>query len=568
MAIRLECCVRVPMRDGCQLNATLYMPGRMHSPGPCILTMTPYGWDDHHERAKYFAERGFLYAVVDVRGRGNSEGSFRPLIQEAHDACDAVEWAARSPLCNGKVAMKGGSYSGYCQWAAAKESPRGLATIVPIASPYPGIDFPMRNNVFYPYLLRWVAFTSGRARQSQLFADDAFWSDQFREWHESGESFEALFNRIGEVPTSVKEWLDHPHPDEFWDRFNPSEGQYAKIDIPTLTITGAYDDDQLGAMTHFAQSTAHAANRDRHFLLIGPWDHAATGAPRRSIGGLDFHEDSVIDVQSLHLSWYRWIMEGGEQPDLLRAPVTYYISGAERWSYAQELSEVTRHTERLFLSSFGNPNDVRSPGQLDPSPGRGGPDEYEYDTALLDGPEIEVEARSDGGSIVDQSVMVALTGRLLAYETAPFGYPRTISGFFRANLWLSLNRPDSDFYVTVHEVFSDGRVVRLSSDVMRARYRGGLRSATLVETTEPLQYDFNRFTFVARRIEAGHRLRLVLAPWGRPVDSIFTQRNFGGGGIVSKETVQQAGKARVRLFHDARHPSVLSVPIGECVDGL
>ena len=47
--------------------------------------------------------------------------------------------------------MWGGSYAGYDQWATAKEMPPHLATIVPAAAAYPGLDFPGRNNINRPY---------------------------------------------------------------------------------------------------------------------------------------------------------------------------------------------------------------------------------------------------------------------------------------------------------------------------------------------------------------------------------------------------------------------------------
>jgi putative CocE/NonD family hydrolase len=100
----------------------------------------------------YFAAHGFPFLTVDVRGRGNSEGSFRPLIQEAKDGYDVVEWLAKQPYCNGKISMWGGSYAGYDQWATAQEFPPHLATIVPVSSVGPGVDFAVRNNTFPPYL--------------------------------------------------------------------------------------------------------------------------------------------------------------------------------------------------------------------------------------------------------------------------------------------------------------------------------------------------------------------------------------------------------------------------------
>jgi hypothetical protein len=105
--------VKIPMRDKVRLNATLYRARGASTVQPCVFTLTPYIGQIYHDRGMYFATHGYTFLTVDVRGRGNSEGTFRPMIQEAKDAHDAVEWLAKQPYCNGKIAMWGGSYAGY-----------------------------------------------------------------------------------------------------------------------------------------------------------------------------------------------------------------------------------------------------------------------------------------------------------------------------------------------------------------------------------------------------------------------------------------------------------------------
>ncbi|HYJ04348.1 MAG TPA: CocE/NonD family hydrolase, partial [Chthoniobacterales bacterium] len=124
--------VKIPMRDKVELNATLYLPKTPDGSAaktPVIFTLTPYISDSYHARAAYFAARGYAFALVDVRGRGNSGGEFEPFAQEPRDGHDVVEWLARQPFCDGKVTMWGGSYAGFNQWATAKEFPPHLATI-------------------------------------------------------------------------------------------------------------------------------------------------------------------------------------------------------------------------------------------------------------------------------------------------------------------------------------------------------------------------------------------------------------------------------------------------------
>ena len=119
--VRFQWGVQIPLRDGVKLSANLYRPRGESPPLPCVVTLTPYVAQSYHERGVYFAAHGYVFLSVDVRGRGNSEGVFTPFLQEARDGHDVVEWLARQPYCNGKVAMWGGSYAGYAQWASAKE---------------------------------------------------------------------------------------------------------------------------------------------------------------------------------------------------------------------------------------------------------------------------------------------------------------------------------------------------------------------------------------------------------------------------------------------------------------
>src|SRR6476469_2520016 len=180
----LRWAVKIPMRDRVELNSTLCLPNSVNTTPvrtPVIFTLTPYISDSYHARAAYFASHGYVFALVDVRGRGNSGGEFEPFANEPRDGHDVVEWLANQPFCNGKVAMWGGSYAGFNQWATLKEFPPHLATIVPAAAAHPGVDFPAPHSIFASYDVQWLTFTSGVTPNAKLFGESAFWIDKFRE---------------------------------------------------------------------------------------------------------------------------------------------------------------------------------------------------------------------------------------------------------------------------------------------------------------------------------------------------------------------------------------------------
>jgi len=557
--------VRIPLQDGVELSAIVYTPTDQTGPLPCIVAMTPYAADSYHDRGVYFAAHGVPFVIVDVRGRGNSGGTFRPFIQEGRDGWAVVEWLSKQVYCNGKVGMWGGSYLGFCQWATAKDRPPHLATIVPTASPHMAVDFPMRNNVFYPYVVRWLLATDGRAYQRMICHDNKFWAATNRKWHESGEAFRELDGLLGAPLPVFQEWLSHPEVDEYWDAYGLTVDQYQKLEIPILTITGIYDDDQPGALHYYREHMRHAplAVQSKHYLVIGPWSHAGCIDPCQEFGGIKCAGTAVVDLAGLHLAWYSWIMQGGSKPEFLKDQVAYYVMGADHWRYASDLDGVTAYHVPYFLDSTGNASDVFGSGIMSGIPARGDPDSFRYDPRDTKGPEVAVEAEADGDSLVDQTQLFVMHGRQLVYHGPPFELDTEISGFFRLSLWLSIDCPDTDFYVSVHDIGLNGQSVQLTTDVMRARYRESLRTARLISHGGPLRYAFERFTFVAREIQRGHRLRLVISPVGRLAGTTFTERNCNSGRAVADESASEARPVLVRLFHDLEHPSVLQVPIGK-----
>jgi len=549
--------VKIPMRDGVKLNATVYTPIKKE-PAPCIFTLTPYISQSYHDRGVYFASHGYPFLTIDVRGRGNSEGDFHPLIQEAKDGYDIVEWLARQPYCNGKVTMWGGSYAGYDQWATAKEFPPHLATIVPVASPYAGVDFPMSSNVFATYDIQWLFFTSGRASQEKIFGDEAFWLGKFRHWFESGVPYKELDTVVGAPSPLFQEWVAHPHPDTYWDQYNPTAQQYAKLSLPILTITASHDDDQPGALAHYREYMKNASpeGRARHFLVIGPWDHAGTRTPNAQVGGLTFGPASLVDLPKLHLDWYGWTMQGGAKPEFLKNQVVYYVMFADKWRYADSLAAVTREQRALNLGSRTNATDVLNAGTLSSDVQKGEPDHYVYDPR--DTSIAELESQLDPGSLVDQTLVYARSGKQLVYHSAAFDRDTEVSGFFRLSAWIAIDQPDTTFRADVYEIRQDGTSISLASQFLQARYRQSAREPQLVKTQAPQRYEFEQFPFVSQEVKKGSRLRLVIAP----VNSIHAEKNYNTGGVVAEESMKDARPVNVRLFHDPQHRSTLYVPLG------
>ncbi len=559
-SIDLQWGVKIPMRDGIQLNATVYMP-KGADPLPVILTLTPYIADTYHADAYYFAQNGYASVIVDTRGRGNSQGIFTPFLQEAKDGYDIVAWLVRQSWSNGSIAMNGASYDGYDQWATAKEFPPGLKTIVPTAAGMPSIDLPCWKNIWDLFDIQWITITSGVTLNRKLFSDSQFWIQKFRELYLEHRALKELDQIVGNPSAIFQEWLAHPTPDSFWDAYNPNDDQFARINMPILTITGYNDGDQPGALGFYRQHMKFGSReaKDRHYLVLGPWDHAGTYSPIKEFGGLVFGDSSVFDMNKFHKDWYDWVLKSGQKPGFLKNRVAYYVVGKDEWKYADSLEAIGADKRLYYLDSDGGrTNDAFHSGYLTEARAtKYAPDSFVYDP--LDTRPAELEKEEVENYLTDESYALNLFGNGLVYHTKPFAESTEVSGYTKLVLWISMDVPDADFQATLYEIMPDGKSISLASDRLRARFRESLREEKLVKPGEILEYEFTGFYWFSRYVAKGSRLRLVITC----PNSIYIQKNYNSGKNVIEETGNDARTAHIKVYHDAKHPSYLELPIGK-----
>jgi len=562
--------VKIPLRDKVELNATLYFPKTPDGPAPktpVIFTLTPYISDTYHARGAYFASHGYVFALVDVRGRGNSAGEFEPFAQEPRDGHDVVEWLAQQPFCDGKVAMWGGSYAGFDQWATAKEFPPHLATIVPAAAAHPPYDYPSLDNVGFLYDMQWFTHTSGRTGQQNLFGDSKFWRTKFLDAYKKHIAFSTLDSFLGNPSKNFQRIIRHPMADAYYDGMVPTQEQFKRILLPILTITGQYDGDELGAMTFYRDHMANASpeTRAKHFLIIGPWDHAGTRTPTDEVGGVKFGPAAIVDLNDLHRQWYDWTMKNGAKPEFLKNQVAYYLlapgnSGANgEWKYTDNFANLIANPKTLYLDSKnGDANGVFRSGMLVEKQPNEGADQYVNDPMDTSrGENVEGVEPKDKTAAIDQSFALCIGKDGLVYHTSPLPKETPLVGCPKVSLWVSLDTPDTDLQADVYEIQPDGTSIALWNDVRRLRYRESLREAKLVKPDEIVKCNFDPGLFVARRLMKSSRIRLVVySP-----NSIFWQKNYNSGGVVADETAKDAHTAHIKIYHDAQRPSSIDLPL-------
>ena len=509
--------VKIPLRDKVELNATLYFPKTPDGPAPktpVIFTLTPYISDTYHARGAYFASHGYVFALVDVRGRGNSAGEFEPFAQEPRDGHDVVEWLAQQPFCDGKVAMWGGSYAGFDQWATAKEFPPHLATIVPAAAAHPPYDYPSLDNVGFLYDMQWFTHTSGRTGQQNLFGDSKFWRTKFLDAYKKHIAFSTLDSFLGNPSKNFQRIIRHPMADAYYDGMVPTQEQFKRILLPILTITGQYDGDELGAMTFYRDHMANASpeTRAKHFLIIGPWDHAGTRTPTDEVGGVKFGPAAIVDLNDLHRQWYDWTMKNGAKPEFLKNQVAYYLlapgnSGANgEWKYTDNFANLIANPKTLYLDSKnGDANGVFRSGMLVEKQPNEGADQYVNDPMDTSrGENVEGVEPKDKTAAIDQSFALCIGKDGLVYHTGPLPKETPLVGCPKVSLWVSIDTPDTDLQADLYEIQPDGTSIALWNDVRRLRYRESLREAKLVKPDErqssPLGRLFAQFNLLAEKL--------------------------------------------------------------------
>ncbi len=82
-------------------------------------------------------EKGYTYAIVDLRGTGGSSGCqdwAGP--GEQADVVEAVKWAAKQPWSNGRVAIYGKSYDGVTGLIGTALRPEGLSAVLSMEPVY------------------------------------------------------------------------------------------------------------------------------------------------------------------------------------------------------------------------------------------------------------------------------------------------------------------------------------------------------------------------------------------------------------------------------------------------
>ena len=535
--------IRTP--DGATLSAVVVRPRKAMAPLPAAMQFTIYSVPrDNRAIALQAAAHGYAGVVVDARGKRLSKDVIRPYETEAADATAAVEWAARQPWSDGRVAMYGGSYSGFAAWAATKHMPKALKAIAPYVAAMPGFGLPMENNVFISANYAWPFYvTNNRLLDDDTYSQHERWQKLPHAWYASGRPYREIDKVDGTPNPWLQRWLSHPAFDAYWQAMVPYGEEFARIDIPVLSITGYFDDGQVSALQYMKEHLRHRPGAD-HTLLIGPYDHHGAQAPMkpRNVRGVDIDPVAQFDTSELTFQWLDHVLRGGPRPALLRDRVNYQLMGANAWGHAPTLQAAA--TPVAFYLS-GKREGAYHLLSREPSTTR----------PLAQSVDFANRSTQGHAYFPDPAVRDALEiGSGFAFASEVFDQPASVVGTFSGELKVRINKRDFDFSVSLYELKADDTVMQLSYYVGRASHAHDMSRRELLPPRQWVRVPFERTRMTARQMAAGSRLLVVLDVLKDPNHQV----NMGTGKDVSDESVAHAAQPLTIEWHP---DSVVRVPL-------
>jgi putative CocE/NonD family hydrolase len=360
-------------------------------PFPVLLTMTPYGKGQGGSSTagsasspssgaatggadNYLVQRGYIEVVEDVRGTGDSNGSwglFDPVQQR--DAVKVLKWAAHLPNANGKVGTYGPSYLGIDQLLLAgtvgKHSPlKAIFPMVPANDIYRDTSF-MGGLLDFEFSETYLGLTGAENTTNPLSdaaSDPTLLSDLagIESDHVNG-----LASYHAATTENILSGGDEAYDGSYWQARNPQNvlTRVAANHIPAYMVGGEFDIFQNGEPINYAElqnAWAHRATTapmqsgqrttGRYQLIVGPWEHL---------------NGSAVDVDPLELEWFdTWLK--GEKTGMARTstPLHYYDLGSGKFTETSRYPFTGATPSRLYFGAGGTLTSAAPSGSASGTP--------------------------------------------------------------------------------------------------------------------------------------------------------------------------------------------------------
>ena len=551
----------VRMSDGVKLATLVYLPqGNTTGRFPVIFVRTPYGIGSMIEGMWSYAARGYALVFQEARGtsyldpRHKSEGVWEPMVKEPDDGAEALAWITEQPWSNGKICMAGESYSGYTAWATTIAGNPAFKCVVAESS----MGTAITEGTFGEggaYYIFWMLH--------QPILPNRTWTEILH--HRPLRDLDRF--ATGKDLPQWKTLMDHPMNDAYWKR---QDWYNAKVprEFGSLQISGWFDDDFSGTESNWALMQ-RAGSAPRH-LIIGPWRHG--GNEDRALNGFSFGPDALRDdIPLLMQQNYDHFLKGIDN-GVDKSKVDYFVLGANRWRTASQWPPAEAKPQAWYFHSDGDAQRFMTTGSLSTSAPTGAepPDRYVYDPTNPPPNWMSFEQMQlfeDVQNFPYDFKDIESRPDVVKFTSPPLEQDLTIAGDVMLVLYASTDVRDTDWWVHLSDVDTTGQSVRLTTGVVRARFRdaedtvhhvfgSNFTHETMLsgDPNEVVRYDISLHS-IANTFKKGHRIRVAVM---NALDNYsFPNSNTGKNEATVTETV--VGK--MAIHHSAGQASHIVLPV-------
>jgi putative CocE/NonD family hydrolase len=568
--------IRIPMRDGIHIAASLWLP-EGEGPFPAIimrsLARRRYSDPKKVSLVMDLIDAGYAFLGTDVRGRFESEGEFDPTYgpQEGRDGHDVIEWAATQPWCDGNIGTVGLSHQSYYQVRTAVEHPPHLKAIATWTGGFradarlEGAAPPMSGGV--TALMQTLIFIPNEAEavldRVAAKGEDVSEARRVLRRMRSHPAETYMHLPLREAPISQFAPLKHMLDIRLSRTASPalaSPNPYSEIKVPAFHECGWFDPEAWAQFVGFAGMKEKAGTplaRDNQFMTAGPWQHGMTFQDR--LGDFFFFDSSTntgSGINARQIAFFDRFVRGR---DVALPKIRYFVMGLNEWRTSDVWPPASMSRKRFYLHSGGKAQTAAGDGKLLlEQPKDQTPDTFVYD------PENPVPTL--GGSMngalnvpgmiagpIEQSP-VEHRADVLCYTTAPFAEDTEVSGPVVANLFVSTSAVDTDFTAKLTIVQAGGRSYNLGDAIQR------LSGRSLSDKPEPAKpgevYELRLgITQTSIMVMKGQALRLQISSSNYPT----YDRNMGTGNPPATDT--HGVRTTQTIHHKAGAASYLELPM-------
>ncbi len=520
----------ITMKDGTNIASTILLPTNTTDPVPVILAYSPYTtslvvpempwykriaskylmgkWGPVYEKMSIktintLTSNGYAVVFADMRGTGSStgnSGTMDPMF--INDAKEILEWIANQPWSNKKIGMKGQSYQGWSQFAAASTQSPYLKCIAPEMIFYNLYEEAVRPGGIYAQ--KWNNFYSegtielnNRNLWNTSFSIPSYPSEPVIDEDGDGILYDEIpVMALNDLDVYSKELkyadgnkrekspyiaLTKEHENNLWPKHNAYKSRFyddtlvyfgKKINladnsvdfliqklketkIPVLLSGGFYDGFSRGIV----QSYANLKETNPAYLFMAPRFHLPGEIPKQYKELFNYKYDYKDELLSLQIQFFDTYLKGEENGFKEQPPVKIYTAFAG-WKQYNNWPPMSNSNTNFYLGSDGN---LSSTSPKDTS--------YSYNVDFTHSSSYNgLGTNPQRMTLFNDSIMLRTEHdkKCLVFESEKLIEDVEITGHPIANIYLSSNQVNADVYVYLSDVDENGVVYYVTEGKLRA----------------------------------------------------------------------------------------------------